>query len=203
MLFERCCWPWCVPEQFVRSFLRLPSSFQILPPLWLYQCSTPMQAWLLLILWLASGRSLCPAREKSQCDQRQEIWNRCVPTWKTCTFSEKVLYGLSIGWVLAFSSSASPYDQLFWIWKHKQGTLSRVLTQDKRPINETNNYICVVLSLTCSECVSIQGRKCDESRQTFSKAHLSCVYSAYLLMNGSSLSGMMVLCWRIRILSFR
>lgn len=31
------------------------------------------------------------------------------------TFSEKVLYGLSIGWVFAFSSSTSPYDQLFWI----------------------------------------------------------------------------------------
>lgn len=34
------------------------------------------------------------------------------------TFSEKVLYGRSIGCVFAFSSSASPYDQLFWIWKH-------------------------------------------------------------------------------------
>lgn len=36
------------------------------------------------------------------------------------TFSEKVLYGRSMGWVLPFSSKTSPYVQLFWILKKKR-----------------------------------------------------------------------------------
>lgn len=85
------------------------------------------------------------------------------------TFSEKVLYGRSMGWVLAFSSRTSPYVQLFWIWKMKTKVWKSIL-------NPTMHLAFK-----------------NELILTFSKAHLSCVCSANLLMKASSLSGMMVL----------
>lgn len=117
------------------------------------------------------------------------------------TFSENVLYGRSMGWVLAFSSSVSPYDQLFWIWNiHVQIQLSIMLTNLALclfkvicyVLQQPNMLVQIQLKISINLSVWWQWVK---TNVTFSKAHLSWVYSAYLLMKGSSLSGMIVLWW--------
>lgn len=148
-----------------------------------------MQSWPSWTLWWANGRSLCPTREEIITDrghQRAAMVKICggwqkriciVRKWSTVplTFSENVLYGRSMGWVFEFSSNISPYVQLFWICRWT----------DMQQMTSVTPYI-VQLMLIHKHFKLI-------FLLTFSKAHLSCVYSAYLLMKPSNLSGMIVL----------